>query len=36
MGSEEKVKRADFVIDSALSEFTVFREVKKIVEKVVS
>lgn len=35
MGSEEKVKKADFVIDTGLSEFAVFREVKRIISLVV-
>jgi dephospho-CoA kinase len=33
MESSQKVKKADFVIDTGLSEFSVFREVKKIMKK---
>ncbi|MCE3231862.1 MAG: coaE [Rickettsiaceae bacterium] len=32
MDSREKVKRADFVIDTSVSEFSVFRDVKKIMK----
>jgi dephospho-CoA kinase len=32
MESKQKVKKADFVLDTGLSEFAVFREVKKIMK----
>ena len=34
MDSKKKVEKADYVIDTALSEFAVFREVKNIMNKV--
>lgn len=35
MESREKVKKADFVIDTSLSEFAVFREVKNVLSKII-
>jgi dephospho-CoA kinase len=34
LASREKVKKADFVIDTGVSEFAVFREVKNIIKKI--
>jgi dephospho-CoA kinase len=34
MASRDKVKKADFVIDTSFSEFAVFREVKNIINKI--
>ena len=34
MDSDEKARRADFVIDTKMSEFSVFRKVKEIMHNV--
>ncbi|MDA0781323.1 MAG: dephospho-CoA kinase [Rickettsiales bacterium] len=36
MASRDKVKKADFVIDTSFSEFAVFREVKNVMNKILS
>ena len=34
MASRDKVRKADFVVDTGVSEFAVFREVKNIINKI--
>jgi len=36
MASRDKVKKADFVIDTSFSEFAVFREVNNVMNKILS